>query len=250
MANPQLEDGYTKIANEILNALCKIRIAGEARQMLDVIIRKTWGYNKKADRISTSQFMELTNLPHYSIWKARKKLLQLNMITITKKGDSQVLIYSIQKDYNKWKLSPKKVLSPKRQSTITKKGEGLSPKRQQNLSPKSDTQKKERQYTKETITKERFPFLVDTNFSQTFQDYLKMRIKIKRPATTRAQEIVLKKLHTYDLKTAIAMLEQSIVGSWQDVYPLKDKGGKSGQTIKKYAQPDTGKYKGISTKAE
>lgn len=143
MASPQKETGYTAISNELLETLAKIRIAGEARQMLDIIIRKTYGYNKKQDRISTSQFMELTNLPHYSIWKARKKLVTMNLITITKKGDSQILIYSIQKDYSKWVLSPKRV-------TVTKKGELLSPKKQSTI---TNMATHKRQYTKDNLKK-------------------------------------------------------------------------------------------------
>ena len=45
MASPQTENGYVKIATELHDALCKTRISGEARQMLDVIIRKTYGYD-------------------------------------------------------------------------------------------------------------------------------------------------------------------------------------------------------------
>jgi hypothetical protein len=65
---------------------------------------------------------------------------------------------------------------------------------------------------------------------------------------------VLKELHKYDLKTAVAMLEQSIMNSWRGVFSLKAKGVENARTIKKhaqeYARPDTGKYAGISTKAE
>jgi hypothetical protein len=48
-----------------------------------------------------------------------------------------------------------------------------------------------------------------------------MRKKIKRPATNKAIELVLKKLHSYTIDIAIQMLEQSIVGSWQGVFELK-----------------------------
>jgi len=107
MANPQKEHGFTAIANEILEALARIGIPGEARRMLDVIIRKTYGYNKKVDKISTSQFMELTGLSRSKVYRARRKLKEMNLITIYKKGDSQTLTYCLQKDYDKWK-SPKK----------------------------------------------------------------------------------------------------------------------------------------------
>ena len=46
MANPQKENGYIMIANEIMEALAKYRIPGEQRQCLDVILRKTYGYDR------------------------------------------------------------------------------------------------------------------------------------------------------------------------------------------------------------
>jgi len=59
---PQKENGYTPIANEIMDALCSHRISGEERQLLDCIIRKTYGWNKKVDEISLSQFMKMTGM--------------------------------------------------------------------------------------------------------------------------------------------------------------------------------------------
>ena len=113
-ANPQTENGYTKIANEIMDALAKMRIPGEARQVLDVIIRKTYGWGKKKDAIATSQFMALTGLKKGMVHRARKRLLYANLITVYKNDDSQVLSYSFQKDYTKWdKLYAKKTILKK-----------------------------------------------------------------------------------------------------------------------------------------
>ena len=108
MASPQHEDGYTRIANEIMEALARFRIPGEARQMLDVIIRKTYGFNKIKDRISTSQLMAATGLRRGLIHRVRKRLLLSNLITVYKNVDSQILSYSFQKDYEKWKVYTKK----------------------------------------------------------------------------------------------------------------------------------------------
>ncbi len=119
-----------------------------------------------------------------------------------------------------------------------------------NTPPYSKGKEKKGNKVNKLNTISNFPFYLNTDFIQTFQDYLEMRIKIRRPATTKAQELVLKELHKYDLKTAVAILEQSIINSWQGVFPLKTKGGKDGRPIKKYTQPDTGKYAGISKVAE
>lgn len=62
MANPQKENGGTIIANEIMDALCRFRIPGNVRQIVDAIIRKTYGWNKKEDWVAHSQIVEATGL--------------------------------------------------------------------------------------------------------------------------------------------------------------------------------------------
>lgn len=107
MTNPQLENGYTPIANEILDALVGIRIPGEARQCLDFIIRKTYGYKKKEDWIALSQFVDATSLKKPTVSRALKKLLFMNMII--KKDKGLGVTYGLQKDCDKWKPLSKKI---------------------------------------------------------------------------------------------------------------------------------------------
>lgn len=71
--------------------------------------------------------------------------------------------------------------------------------------------------------KSEFDYLLKDAFKKVFDDYLTMRVKIRRPATEGAKNLVLKQLHKYDLETAIGMLEQSIMNSWQGIFPLKGK---------------------------
>lgn len=211
MANPQTTTGFVRISTELFDALCKIRISGEARQMLDVIIRKTYGFNKKEDRIATSQFMQLTGMTRIAIYKARKKLQEMRLITVSKKGDSQVLIYSIQKDYDKWKLSPKR-------ETISNIATNYLQKRNKTVTNKVT----HKRYIDNIQYIRDFPYLKEETFKETFKNYLVMRSKIKKPPTDNAQELMLKKLHKYTADIAIKMLEQSIMGGWQGIYPLKD----------------------------
>jgi len=128
MANPQ-PDQFTKLSNEVLEALCHIRISGEARQVFDTIIRLTWGYKKKTENISLNQFVEFTGLTKGHVIRAVSKLLLMNLIT--QKGKRKGLIYSVQKDYEQWKPLPKKVTTsklPKKVTVITKKGNKSSQK--------------------------------------------------------------------------------------------------------------------------
>ncbi|NMB81592.1 MAG: replication protein, partial [Ignavibacteria bacterium] len=62
MDTPQLENGFTKIANEILEKLSQTYISANEWQVLIVILRRTYGFNKKSDWISNSQFSEATGI--------------------------------------------------------------------------------------------------------------------------------------------------------------------------------------------
>lgn len=121
MADVQKEYGYTAQANNYIEALAKIRIPGEANQCLLVIQRKTWGWNKKKDAISLSQFVEATGICKPHVCRALSILIEMNMIIVTKKNNN-ITEYTIQKDFDKWKPLPKKVTLPKKVIAITKKG--------------------------------------------------------------------------------------------------------------------------------
>lgn len=128
MASPQTENGYFKIANEVFEALCAIRIPGEARQVLDTVIRKTWGYGKKEDYISLSQFSLSTKMSKIAIIKAIKKLNAMNLL-ITQKGNTNGNSYLVNKDFDTWNPLPKKVTLPKKAINVTQKGNTSLPKK-------------------------------------------------------------------------------------------------------------------------
>lgn len=146
MVKPQLEDGYTMIANEILEALAKTHIRPDDWRVLIFIIRKTYGYHKKVDYISNSQIVKGVHLHKSTISHSLKRLGRANLITRNGK------LIGFQKDYVQWKLKesptnkkleefptgleifPTKVESPrvtqKIKETLTKEretGELLSP---------------------------------------------------------------------------------------------------------------------------
>ena len=96
MSNPQ-PDKFFKFSTELFEAMCRFRIPGEVRQVLDTIIRKTYGWHKKDDRISLSQFVEATGLSKSNTARALSKAITHNIII---RSDNNS--YSINKDYNTW----------------------------------------------------------------------------------------------------------------------------------------------------
>ena len=98
--NPQLEDGYTRIVNVILEELAMRDIAPGAMSILIIVMRQTWGFRKKLDRISISQFMEKTGLSKTGTINAIKTLVDNKMIY--KIGRKHAPSYAVQKDYTLW----------------------------------------------------------------------------------------------------------------------------------------------------
>jgi phage replication O-like protein O len=101
MADVRLEKGFLRIANELMDAFARIRIPGEAWQVLAVIIRQTYGWGKKSDRIPLSRFVEMTGLRMRSVRRALERLLAMNLIA--RSGGSGGIEYSIIKDHDQWK---------------------------------------------------------------------------------------------------------------------------------------------------
>lgn len=145
MASPQIENGHIDIANTIADRFCSYRLSGQEWQVIWVILRKTWGWlqnpkykngiKKKMDRIALSQFAELTGIDRRKCHVILKKLVTKKVIkkTVTQKGDRIVITYGFQKNFDLWRVSPKKV-------TVTQKGTKVSPKK----APTKETiQKKE-----------------------------------------------------------------------------------------------------------
>lgn len=156
---PQLEDGYTKIANEIIDALARFMPGATEGQIIYAILRKTYGWHKKEDKISITQLIEMTGKSKRMIIYALQNLEAKKIIFIKREilhGEKQSNLISFNKNYKEWvvqNLAPQvekrrqydKFSSARRRSSarLCKKVVQDSVKVVQNLA-----------HTKETITKD------------------------------------------------------------------------------------------------
>ena len=104
MPLPQLDDGYTRIANEIIDHLAKIHLSPNEWRTLFALWRKTYGWNRVADRISITQFQRLTGLDRRHQVRTLHALARKNLITVT--TISYIHTYRFQKNFDLWKLLP------------------------------------------------------------------------------------------------------------------------------------------------
>lgn len=236
---PQCEDGYTKLANELLDALCAVRIPGEPMQVFLTILRKTYGFGKKTDRIALSQFTESTGIAKTHVSRAVDKLVSMNMI-VTKKGNANNITYEINKHYSTWQALPKKVTLPKKVIKVTKEGNDVTKEGNKSY-PKRVLQKKERNLSKET-TKEKGEMF---EICIAWKAFVEMRKAIKKPMTEYAMELRAKDLQKLKDQghDPIAVLNQSTSSNYQDLYPPKENNSGINRTTSSTAQ--TGRKTGI-----
>lgn len=105
MANPQLENGYTRIANEILLALAQSGLSGSERGVLDIVFRCTYGFNKKTARISADRFAKECKISQSTAKKTINNLiLKKVLIEISPPDFSNPREIMFNKNYCEWGL--------------------------------------------------------------------------------------------------------------------------------------------------
>lgn len=140
----QPENGTTNIANELAEALAKTQLSGYESRYLWVLWRKTYGWHKKDDTISNSQFVEATGLHKGHICRTEKRLISRKIVT--KNGNK----IAFNKDYQQWSELPKLVTVTKNGNKVTKIGSGVT-----NLGTKvTKNGKHKRNYTKQSLQKQ------------------------------------------------------------------------------------------------
>jgi phage replication O-like protein O len=181
LANPQRENGHIDLANEIGDALSGIRLSGEESQCLWVILRKTYGWHKKEDKISLSQFSVMTGLKRPAVSRALKKLLSKMIIVIIKNDNSMINIYRFNKDFDTWKPLSKKITAlSKKIIPVIKNDNGVLSKMI---------------HTKETLTKETIQKKKDIDiFSTHLLSVLKMPLSDKGKTEELLKELGLESM--------------------------------------------------------
>ena len=80
MANPQLKDGFTRIANEILEEMAKVKLSPTQYRILFIVWRYTYGFSRKSHYLSLSFLAEATGCDRRSLQRDLKRLLDWNIL--------------------------------------------------------------------------------------------------------------------------------------------------------------------------
>jgi phage replication O-like protein O len=101
MADVQVEKGYTPVANELAEQFARCDLSGLEWRVVWVILRQTYGWSRKADRISVAQVSEATRVPLRSAKRALVALRE-RRILVAEGDDKHIKLWSINKNYEEW----------------------------------------------------------------------------------------------------------------------------------------------------
>lgn len=130
MRGPQLEDGYTRIANEILEAIARFPINATQFRILMVIWRYTYGFNRKSSELSQSFIAEATGLHKKQVQRELNELIKMNIIKVEKEASfSSPRVLKFNKYYQSWEganqLPPNEIDTCRGSELVTSPGSEL-----------------------------------------------------------------------------------------------------------------------------
>lgn len=162
MSSPQLENGHTRVANELLEAIIRFDFSKREYQVLLAVIRKTYGYQKKTDELGGSQLAEMTGLHRQHVVATVAALVKKNVLV--KSGGKHASNIGINKNYNEWgdTKTVSVQVTPKQCQGDTKTVSVSDTKTVSEVTPKQ-CHTKERKKEKENIKKTPPPLKGDLN---------------------------------------------------------------------------------------
>jgi phage replication O-like protein O len=229
MAKPQLENGHTRIANELLEQLMRIQLSPNQWQVLLYIIRKTYGFNKKVDRIANFQIQQATGLCKTVVSRVLRNLHERRII---ERNDKHL---SIQKDWEQWQKLAEQSTPPIVSSIANQSLLNSQPKLAEQSTKVSSTAKLQKK--KETIQKKLYKrkYGEFRNVLLTAEEYQKLRDKFGDSLGQRIEDLS----HGIASKDYKYKSHYAAILSWD----RKDKGnGKvrrlDAQSRREYKDPD------------
>ncbi|HCS6973402.1 replication protein [Escherichia coli] len=228
-----IDDGYTRFANELLEAIASADLTARQLKVMLAYVRKTYGFNKKTDRIADEQIAQLTGLSRQNVNKAKKELISMNCLFM---DGNQI---GVNREVSAWQFSKCLQVSnfvSKLETKTVSKLETL------NVS-KLETHKRHSLKTKENINKPPIsPKKVSQKFdpletelpdwlsAETWLSWVTYRKEIgksikSKQSITQAINVLSRSLEKG--YTPEEIINQSIASGWQGIFEPKTPKGKS-----------------------
>ncbi|HAM7585879.1 TPA: replication protein [Escherichia coli] len=228
-----IDDGYTRFANELLEAIASADLTARQLKVMLAYVRKTYGFNKKTDRIADEQIAQLTGLSRQNVNKAKKELISMNCLFM---DGNQI---GVNREVSAWQFS--KCLQV---SNFVSKLETKNVSKLETLNvSKLETHKRHSLKTKENINKPPIsPKKISQKFdpletelpdwlsAETWLSWVTYRKEIgksikSKQSVTQAINVLSRSMEKG--YTPEEIINQSIASGWQGIFEPKTPKGKS-----------------------
>ncbi|MEC0239460.1 replication protein [Paenibacillus dokdonensis] len=150
MAGPQLEDGYTRIANAIIEEVARRKLNGTQYSILLTVWRYTYGFNRKDCALSVSFIKEAIDGDLKGVKKELGNLIDRRILVITKEAHGiQPRRIAFNKRFEEWGVVVKSPPLPKKPS-----GGQMTPRVVDNSPPVVGVNRPPKKERKKTLKKE------------------------------------------------------------------------------------------------
>lgn len=105
MPKVSLANGYTKIANELLDITAKVKLTGTQFRIILAIWRYTYGFNRKSSQLSLTFLSEATKIKKNILKRELDKLIKFKVIIIEKDANfNSSRFLRFNKNYEEWDI--------------------------------------------------------------------------------------------------------------------------------------------------
>lgn len=238
-----LENGFTRIANELTEALMQnaAKLCGREFQIVHAVIHKTFRFHKKSDWISNSQISEMTGIAPSKISDLKKSLIAKNVLVLNGREMSVNTTVSEWQDYpkkGKDKITRKRVTDyPNAGNDLPEKGYKITPNRGTHkkttntkdnytkdncrvAAPKPSSAKQKKSDVKSEILA--LPIPTGLSFSM-WKEWVECRSENKKPMTVRSAKMQISKLEEWHAKghDLDDIVKTSIANNYQGLFEPK-----------------------------
>lgn len=130
------DDGYTRIANELLEAVMSADLTARQLKIVLAVIRKTYGFGKKLDRITNTQIAAITGIHHTHVCTAKNEMIAMNILI---SSGNQIGVNKVVSEWNSGISQVSETLAKSANKSLAKVANDHSPSQ---LNTKETIQKK------------------------------------------------------------------------------------------------------------
>lgn len=121
MASPQLENGFTRIANELLEVFIRFPFSQRQLRLVLALARATYGWQSKKARLPKLRLARLTGMRPDHVYRGLRELRAMKVVT------EQDRVMGLNKNYEEW-TSPNSGLDTNQGYVSTQVGSSRQPK--------------------------------------------------------------------------------------------------------------------------